>query len=77
MKHKFYDDDIETVEDLNYSDNIRTCYLSFKNRGSGALAGVVIHKDDVIALANYFGLVVYEKGVEKSYFETYCSEHDC
>ena len=60
MKHKFYDEDIETVE--NIESNMDVGYLRFRDQGYNALAGVTIHKYDVIALAQYFGLVVYEKG---------------
>ena len=63
MKHKFYDEDIYTVEDLIFSDNMDVCYLKFAERGcEEGPGGITIHKYDVIALAQYFGLVVYEKG---------------
>lgn len=60
MEHKFYDKQILDVicmsSPIDPVDN--TCLLSFINKTSG----VSIRKDDFIALANYFGLVVYEKG---------------
>ena len=62
MKHKFYDDAI-TEEDGWNDIGIDRCYLKFDYfADEDAPRGVVIHKNDVIALANYFGLVVYEKG---------------
>ncbi len=52
--HKFFDEDIQKVTWKGWENNRE---LVFK-RGVGA---IVLNKEDVIALAKEFNLVVYEK----------------
>jgi len=53
--HDFYDSDVEKVIMDGISDN-REIVLKNENEGS-----LLISKNDVIAFAKEFGLVVYEK----------------
>ena len=53
--HEWFDDDIEYVEWSGHRDNRE---IGIKESNEGAL---IINKQDVIALAKEFNLVVYEK----------------
>lgn len=54
--HSFFDDDIEKVLWSGHENNRE---IVFKRHDHGTL---LINKEDVIALAKEFGLVVYESG---------------
>jgi hypothetical protein len=53
--HKFFDDDVDRVLWEGHED-VREIVLLESNEGA-----LLVNKDDVIALANEFGLVVYER----------------
>jgi len=54
--HKWYDVDVESVSYNNANDLVRE--IAFKSLDDFAL---LLHRDDVIALAKEFELVVYNK----------------
>ena len=57
-KHEWFDEDVEKVTNNGHENN-REIVLKPGNDGS-----LLINRDDVIALAHEFNLVVYEKGTE-------------
>ena len=56
--HEWFDDDVEYVEWVEWSGHWDKRKIGIKNSNEGAL---IINKQDVIALAKEFNLVVYEK----------------
>ncbi len=54
--HKFFDEDIEKVLWREGHENSRE--IVFKRHDCGA---IILNKDDVVALAKEFSLIVYEK----------------
>lgn len=54
-RHNFFDEDVEKVLWRGHEDN-REIVLSDANEGA-----LIISKEDIIALAKEFNLVVYEK----------------
>ena len=56
MDYEFWDDDIKKAENQAYVGNDEVVKLIFKE----PVEGIIIHKDDVIHLANSFGLSVYD-----------------
>jgi len=65
--HDWFDEDIQSVEPptplIGVCEKYRTLIISDGN-GSGLVSFLHIHKNDVIALAKEFGLMVFEEGSE-------------
>lgn len=55
--YEFWDDDVEKVQNQAGDGNPEIYEVTFK----GPVPVFHIHKDDVIHLAGWFGLAVYEK----------------